>query len=404
VWVLLGSAVAGAAAGPFVFPGASPEVVANRERIAAMSPSQRSRLDQKFQAYEALTPEQRDALKTLHGKLAEDQIQTKGLKTAVMNDYVAWINTIPAYRREELLQKTDPTGRIEAMKQILEVQHTRTLENPDAGGQGAPVRLSPAAISEIMKIVERYMREDLGDEQLAEFDKLSEAFRQADAAAMLSRQIGPMIPFPSRLGPMLGEIAQATGHGGFREVLRRPGEGPKPFLVGMNMMLLSSAERSLRRELANRRVTSSELEAFFQGLPAEQQDQLTNLSADDFRSKLRIEYLGRETAVVKRLEEELRRMRGLAQRMGPWRPEGRADGRPDGGGGRPEGFRPGDNRPGDNRPGENRPGEPGMRGREFDGRRNDRPPGDGSPRGDGPPREDGPPQDRGDRDRPPPKD
>lgn len=357
-WVLFGSAVVGAVAGPFVFPAASTEVVANRDRIAAMSPSERTRLDQKFQAYETLTPEQRMALKSLHDKLAEDQIQTKGLKTSVMNDYIAWINTIPAYRREELLRMQDPSQRIEEMKKILEAQHTRTLENPEAGGPAQMMRLSPAEMSEILKIVERQVRDTLNQEDLAEFDKLSEAYRQADAVATLSAQLTPMPGVPPLFQSILREVASSTGRDGIREAVR-PGEGPKRFLVGLNMVLLNTAERNLRRELGNRRVSDAELANFFQQLPAEQQDALTNLSADDFRAKLRIEYLGRETAVVRKLEGEMRRMRQVFQGLG-------------------QGMRSGD--PGMRRDG-NRP--------PFEGRRDDRP------------REEGPPRDREGRDRPP---
>ncbi len=357
-WVLFGSAVVGAVAGPFVFPAASTEVVANRDRIAAMSPAERARLDQKFQAYEALTPEQRMALKSLHDKLAEDQIQTKGLKTSVMNDYIAWINTIPAYRREELLRMQDPSQRIEEMKKILEAQHTRTLENPEAGGPAQMMRLSPAEMSEILKIVERQVRDTLNQEDLAEFDKLSEAYRQADAVATLSAQLTPMPGVPPLFQSILREVASSTGRDGIREAVR-PGEGPKRFLVGLNMVLLNTAERNLRRELGNRRVSDAELASFFQQLPAEQQDALTNLSADDFRAKLRIEYLGRETAVVRKLEGEMRRMRQVFQGLG-------------------QGMRSGD--PGMRRDG-NRP--------PFEGRRDDRP------------REEGPPRDREGRDRPP---
>ena len=376
VWVLLGSAVAGAVAGPFVFPAASSEVLANRDRIALMSPSERTRLDQKFQAYETLTPEQREALKSLHDKLAEDQVHTKGLKTSVMNDYIAWINTIPAYRREELLRMQDPSQRIQAMKDILETQHTRTLENPEPGGPGQMMRLSPAEMSEILKIVERQVRDTLNQEDLAEFDKLSEAYRQADAVATLSAQVTPA---PGAVPPLfqavLREVASTIGRDGFREAIR-PGEGgrpgePKRFLVWIDMALLNAAERNLRRELASRRVSDAALAGYFQGLPAEQQDMLTNLSADDFRAKLRIEYLGQETAVVHKLEREMQRLRQAFPGMGQGfrRPQ--------------EGGRPMDDRPGD--PGARRDGNRPP----FEGRRDDRP------------REEGPPRDREGRDRPP---
>lgn len=370
VWVLLGSAVAGAVAGPFVFPAASSEVLANRDRIAVMSPSERTRLDQKFHTYETLTPEQREALKSLHEKLAEDQVHTKGLKTSVMNDYIAWINTIPAYRREELLRMQDPGQRIQAMKDILETQHTRTLENPEPGGPGQMMRLSPAEMSEILKIVERQVRDTLNQDDLTEFDKLSEAYRQADAVATLSAQLTMMPGVPPLFQSILREVASSTGRDGLREAVR-PGEGPKRFLIGLDMALLNAAERNLRRELGSRRVSDADLAGYFQQLPAEQQDALTNLSADDFRAKLRIEYLSRETAVVRKLEGEMRRLKQVLQGLG-------------------QGFR----RPQDgSRPMDDRPGEPGIRrdGNRppFEGRRDDRP------------REEGPPRDREGRDRPP---
>lgn len=330
LWVLLAAALVGAGAGPFVFPGPPAEALANRERIAGLSPLERERLDQKLKAYEAMTPEQRESLKKLHRDLADDVVQSKGLSTGVMTDYIAWIGTVPAYRREEILQKTDPGQRINEIREVLSERHSRTVEGPggEPGGPGLLTRLSGSEMAKVMQILERHVRDSLGQEEQAEFDKLSEAFRQAEAAAIFSEKLGSG-PAPQGIGPLLNEIATTLDRPVLRDAMRQPQDGLKWIVYGVNRAMLTTAERNLKRELANRRVGDSALEAYFKQLPADQQDALTNLSADDFRSDLRMRYLGQETAVVTRLEGELRRMRQMQGGGGPFNPGGFRPGRND---------------------------------------------------------------------------
>ncbi len=377
LWALLAAALLGAGAGPFIFPGPSAEAVANQQRIAALSPLERERLDQKLKAYEALSPEQRESLKKLHRDLAEDAVQSKGLYSAIMSDYVAWIGTVPAYRRDEILQATDPAQRINEIREVLNERHSRTVEGPpgEPGGPGLPARLSGGEMARIMQILEQHVRNSLGQEEQTEFDRLSEAFRQAEAAAVFSERLGSGPAFQGAFAPLINEIASTLDRPMLRDIMRQPQDGGRRMVYWMNLAMLTTAERNLKRELANRRVRDAELEGYFKSLPADQQDTLTNLSADDFRSDLRMRYLGQETAVVKRLEGELRRMRQMQGGGGPFNP----------------GFRPGrnDQPPGPPPPRDREGGRPPEFGR--DGRDDRRPP---------PEERDGrrpPPEGRGDR-------
>ncbi len=145
-----------------------------------MSPAERTRLDQKFRAYQALTPEAQTRLRTLYGALEQDRQTKNGLNTSAMNDYVAWISTIPAASREQLSATTDAAERITAMRTILSEQQAR--KTPELAEMPGQPRITRAELAEVISVVEEHVRPTLSPDDEATLDSLKSkpaAFRDA---------------------------------------------------------------------------------------------------------------------------------------------------------------------------------------------------------------------------------
>jgi hypothetical protein len=349
VWLLMLAAAGGAAAGPFLLGGQPPELLANRDRIAQMSPSQRERLNQRFQSYLALPPEERDRLRQLHRDVVADQAATTGVNVENMDSYVAWTATLPAYSREELKKRAVPGDRFDEMRRIIDEQRQRQIDVP-GGPEGGPGRkFSPPDLSKLMPVVDRHLDPFLTAEEQDALNPLKGGDRNAMSIALLSSRLHPRQASQVWSPALLKDLADASQ----REFPRGPMDPERRLMpyVAVDLMLLQAARQELMRETATQRVSDADLKARFEALPPAEQEDLTRLSADDFRTSLRLMHLSSNREALQRLESEFRRIRhefnlelmsrpGERQRpgdgfRGPGGPDGRErspreDGRPDG--------------------------------------------------------------------------
>ena len=388
--VLMVAAAAGVAGGAVLMPPERPEIRRNRDLIAAMSPAERTRLDQKFRAYQALTPEAQTRLRTLYGALEQDRQTKNGLNTSAMNDYVAWISTIPAASREQLSATTDAAERITAMRTILSEQQAR--KTPELAEMPGQPRITRAELAEVISVVEEHVRPTLSPDDEATLDSLKSkpaAFRDAFLVTKLSSKLPSQPDLPSLPAPwsqaLFDDLTRRVPNPGLRMFVQQQTQQPRGrgrMAVFLNWLLLNTVRQELRRDLMARKVNEADLEAHFLALGPTEQDKLSRLSADDFRSALRMAILSKDDSVIRDFRVEYDRFDEITRR---WAPFGRrldgSPGRPEGMG-RPDGFGPG----GDRRPGRGEFGPPdGPRG-EFRGGDRDRfrpderrPPGDNGP-------------------------
>ncbi|AMV21469.1 DUF3106 domain-containing protein [Planctomyces sp. SH-PL14] len=352
--VLMVAAAAGVAGGAVLMPPERPDVRKNWDRIAEMSPSERTRLDQKFRAYQALTPEAQSRLRTLYRALEQDRQTKNGLNTSAMNDYVAWISTIPAASREQLSATTDPAERITAMRTILSEQQAR--KTPELAEMSGPLKISRAELADVISIVEEHVRPTLSSDDEATLEGLKSrpaVYRDAFIVTKLSSKF-PAQPDPATLPPpwsqgLFDDLTRRAQNPGIRMMVQQAMQMPRGrwgMAVGLNWRLLNAVRLELRRELMTRKAGESELESHFLSLGQAEQDRLSRLSADDFRSALRMSFFGKTESVLRDFRTEYDRFDEITKRWAPFqrRPDG-PPGRPEGMG-RPDGFGPGDRRPG----------------------------------------------------------
>lgn len=366
-------------------PAEAARLDVNRKAIADMTEANRQKLLKNFDRWEKMTPDEQRRWRTFAQQL-EDNRASLG---PVVQDYYDWLQTIPGYRRDELRRAPDVQQKVSLVKEIAQEQLAERLEAPDVtsiglGGREVPV-LTSAELDDV-------------------FAALESGLSSADQAKLVDRQ-GNELEGVERHLMLLGQLVR---FGGLRQMIDSPGQRSKveaalPARITelleslsdrkfapmrgnlLSVMLMMSVRLELERAFQSQRPGPEELRRFYdKDIPPAEQEQLLNLSADDFVDELTRRYY-RSQLVQKTnidLEKVERFLNFIGGPPGNQPPGDRGPGqryRPQLGGGGP--FFP--------RDGARRPGEEGPGG---DPRRpppNDRPP----------PREGDPPPPPGDRPR-----
>lgn len=117
-----------------------PSLEERRDQLATMSAQELDELRRKRDVFEVLAPEKQQPLRDLHREIDEDAKSAELRET--LHRYAAWLRTLPAGRRAELLSLS-PDDRLAQVRQLLEQQRReqeqrmprpagRTLQGDDA--------------------------------------------------------------------------------------------------------------------------------------------------------------------------------------------------------------------------------------------------------------------------------
>ncbi|MBI1315055.1 DUF3106 domain-containing protein, partial [bacterium] len=111
---------------------------ANRERIAAMSRSERQRVEFNFEEYRKLTPQQRQDVQALHADVAASPELA-----ATLTAWHHWLAGLNFEDRENILQTTDPAARLALVRDVVEAAlpaDNGAAEPPFRAGNSMPDR------------------------------------------------------------------------------------------------------------------------------------------------------------------------------------------------------------------------------------------------------------------------
>lgn len=407
IWLLL-SLLAVPALSPFLARGdAQKRQVrqANHDQIAAMSESERQRLERNFESFQRMTPDEQAKVRSFHQELQRDLSERQGELTAVLNDYQNWLTTLQPFERDQLANAASPQERIILMKRIVERQRERTAARSMQRGPLPPPGddpmsrnldrmrrfwmdmpvLSADELSRVMQAIEQQAQFRLTESQWKEIQQLEgiERFTRLLMAIKVAENSPHLLMVPPvTLREVAEKLDQLTENSAVREMMSNADPALR---FGKDTRLMALLLKSLRvrlmedQKLASQKPTEDQLAAFFSGLPESEQDQLLSLASSDFYADLILRYPRSSQKVNERDLEALAPWPGRDFNNPDRRPDGRFNGRG-----------PGDR---DGRP--PRPFDQGRPG--DDGERPDGPPFP-EPRG---PRPEGPPPD-GFRPDPPP--
>ncbi len=381
LWII-GSALLALMIAPFLASGdaATKKIQKNNlAEIAAMSQSNRDRLNRNVETFKMMAPAEQQQILAFHNKLGSQTEQKQALET-----YIAWLGTLEPYQRDRLNQVETSKDRIELMKKIVEEQKDRSVQRamPFKGPFNWPT-FSTEELAKVMNEMER-LSTTLSLQQKAELKPLTGVNRYYTLLKFLAsdplsegNEVRPLIDkAPPVFSALVNKFDQLVEDSQLRKFVNQadPSDSVKNFtrLLGF----------SITQELFNSKdnVSDSDLRQFFETLSDAEQDRLLNLGAADFQSDLKHAYTQEGRIDLRDLHQlfmsedqrrELWDRRGKGPLNGPdggggfGPPRGRGDGPPPDRDGRFDG----DRRFGD------RPPRPGDQNRPPHREEGDRPPG-----------------------------
>ena len=100
-------------------------------RIAKMSPIDRDRLNRNIQEFEALSAEEKDRYRQLHGQIMADRVQNGPAMQALMMAYDQWLQTLSPIQQAELQNETNIGRKVILVRRFKEEQERRIQQESD---------------------------------------------------------------------------------------------------------------------------------------------------------------------------------------------------------------------------------------------------------------------------------
>ena len=409
-WIGWGLAIAGAlVAGPLVLGRGRPELRPAQAEISRMSEVERAALKRKYNQYLSLSEAERADLRALHQQLEADQTD-KAMSLATMADYCNWLKTIDPWQQDDLAHISDPQLKTLRVVEIVAERKEAELDAETASDDRLPPgngrlqlpSLTETQLTRLFDVLAKRLT-DLSEDEKKQLESLHGLRRIGFQIHHLKKSAPkPDQLFQSIKDAELREMAEASGNAEWQAILTNLSD-PVLRKKSITQGIFAACRNQFTRESAL--ISDEELRKFLQTLERDDQDDLLQLRADEFKTILQLRCLEADPHIsefgsvmgysaAKRRMQRFRREGGRPiENGGP--PFGRSGGLGDDGpppGERREGDRGGVFRPGNGRRpfGEGPPGRPGGDGGPSAGSvDSDRP----SPKGD-PPRigEEEPPQ------------
>lgn len=286
-WIGWGLVMAGTlAVAPLVLGRGNPALTNSRDAISAMSDVERKELKRQYEQYRALTEAQRDELRQLHMQLEQDRLKgPRYLET--MEHYCNWLKTIDAWQQDELAHISQPQEKIKRVISIVkERAEAEDPENePRLAGAG-PLQRIRLNEQQLTKIFDALVgRVTLSEEEQQQIDQLHGLKRFGRQVRLLREKGGQNPEKTLRMLPEaeLLRLADETGNPNLAAFLTRPGDleirkKRLPRVIFASCLALVLRESS--------QVTEQQMRQYLSTLPPEQQDQLLQLQADQFKAIL----------------------------------------------------------------------------------------------------------------------
>jgi hypothetical protein len=320
-WLIAGSLLVLAIVPAEVDKAESATMRANRERISAMSRSERQRVEFNFEEYRKLTPQQRRDIKSLHGDVEADPELA-----ATLTAWHQWLAGLTFEDRESILQATDPDARLALVRQVI---NETTIEDspgtqPVRSGSPFPNRnfrlpTAAAEFSALMAVIAGHL--DMPDFP----EDMTLQGRLKHHAAVLAELLlrvrrpndGPSRPFerargmfPAELREKLIEALQGEGR---REEIEKQNEIEQQ--RSLAQIVITGFYRELQIVMQQLRPNDDMLLALYLDLPEDQRKLLEDLPEEQFARRLDELWLEREFPTLAKHVREIRR--AMPSRMNP---------------------------------------------------------------------------------------
>ncbi len=290
-WIGWGLTIAGIlVAAPIVLGRGNPALSRSRDTISAMSDVERNVLKRKYELYRTLTEVERDELRQLHSQLEQDR--SKGPRYLdAMRLYCDWLKTIDAWQQDDLAHISQPQEKVQRVASIVkersDAEDSEAEARPGAGPLQA-ARLNEQQLSKVFDYLTR--RLTLTAEEQQQVDKLQGLKRFGYQLRLLREQGGqnPEKALRTLSEAELAQMVEETGNADLKQFFSGPIDIEKRKRFVVRAIFISCMDQ-LSREATS--VSEDKLRAHLATLPPEQQDQLLQLRADQFKARLLRSYL-----------------------------------------------------------------------------------------------------------------
>jgi len=299
-------------------PMDSQERATRRQHIAAMSSTERARLERNLHTFLQLSRDQRARYVELHQFIASD-----AHRNDVLHAYLDWLKTLSPWQRDELRNTANPKERMQRVREFLEEQQQASDQDDrlfPATGPFSKSLARPTAkdSSAMIQILEESLDVPLRDRRVLE--SLDGFERHLMVVELAIRQLLniPRARRPEWLEPQLcDKMIDAIASEPLRNVLRRrlTPEQQRRAVMGV---VLQGLFNEWKAEVQKHQPDERALKEFFMNLPGEPRDEIMRLPPKEARERLVDQYNATYQTHLNDLGERIRRMRGRVS--GFWRP------------------------------------------------------------------------------------
>lgn len=256
-----------------------------------MGQPDRDRLARNYQEYEQMTPEQRARYKRIHAELTEVPLKQ------TLDEYYAWLKTLTATQRDALRQKTAAGERREAVAKFLDQHEKGVATKGETGGKRGfgrfwPVILSSGDFRSVVGVFEKEIKFDEAETKVVR--ELSGIARQIEVLRMVAK---PVQEKGALKDPeFLKRLTEAVSDKRTREELEmrlQYADERMPVPAARGGVIVSMLYASLLQEIqrSKKPPSSGELQAYFETLGEESQNELLRYPREEFFQQLSREYI-----------------------------------------------------------------------------------------------------------------
>lgn len=261
-----------------------------RQDIARMSKEEQAKLKRQYEAFQAMTLAQRDKYRSLHHTLNENSAKGRELAKAAQV-YRDWLKTLSAWEISELRRETDPKKRIELVRKFKE-EHVREKERRSFGkgsvpymGRGAGPKLPRDDLIKIVELIGERIKLSSEDRKTLESETGLKRLLHIASLALRGTD-GRRWPDDTLMKDILAKVSD----GRVRRYLSDASKSESR-RGSLRRLIAASLFAEMQADLKNRQPSNEQIESFFLELDSRKRDELTGLSAEEAKRRLRFLYM-----------------------------------------------------------------------------------------------------------------
>ena len=316
-WMLLGFAALGIGLAPLVTPqnkDREKRRAESRAKLANLTLAERDRLQHNFRVFQELPEVERQQCREFLGQLQNDAALNNGRNVQIFDDYLAWLKTISPYYRAKLAETKTPPERLAQLEKTLKEPHSAPSDKAFDLFEGNDNPRLPSLTAEELEKTFEFLETKIpmSNTEVAAVTALKGVDRYLKQVEFVlnapPRSVGAGLV--SALNSLSNpDVARLLEFSKNKEEFRLP-----------RLILCKALKHAFVEEHRRQQPSEQEMRSMLNLLPGEEQSDLLELGAEDFKTRL-------STLVIDREKKQIEILKKLAGHQGERRAEGNRPGR-----------------------------------------------------------------------------